>query len=565
MVAFFLEVMSFLAVAQITPEATTIRQDVRLVQVDVLVTDKAGKPVPGLEPGDFALKENGVGQKLLHVEEHRRGGAQVGGGSTTVMRVADSGASAGVRYSNQASGGEPVWNVILLDALNTPIGDQIQARKQLWQFVKTLPPGEPIALVYMDSSLHVLVPFRAGAGAIDKLLATTIANPKQPSLIQAYSPDDQAIMEHIQAKMRDQGAGQQVALKMEETNRVELRVRMVLQSLSAVAQWLGQYPGRKNVFWLSTGFPLIAGPRQFASDSGTGGGSESFRGRYAAEQAEMDQKLQLARVAIFPIDVRGTLGQYTGMEDATQNSGRYVGSSGGNVLSSGGHNLNADMSSFSFEQGQEILEEKQVAEDTGGIAKYNSNAIDEMLRSAYEQSQSYYTVSYSPEKKNWRGEYRKMEVSLNKRGYQLAYRRGYYAVDRKAAAPTTDDFTLALRVGAPPAREVAFSTTLKVVGQSLQVDYAIDPRSLQLTAEGGVQNAGVDCAVIEYDHLGKMLGAAQIHVDGKIKPEDWAKLEQSGFPARQTVPLKAEATSVTIGVRDASSGEFGNMQVELAR
>ncbi|MGA7382510.1 MAG: hypothetical protein WBX03_16795 [Terriglobales bacterium] len=42
----------------------TIRVSTRLVLVDVVVTDKHGKPVLGLQPADFAVSEKGKPQKI---------------------------------------------------------------------------------------------------------------------------------------------------------------------------------------------------------------------------------------------------------------------------------------------------------------------------------------------------------------------------------------------------------------------------------------------------------------------------------------------------------------------
>jgi VWFA-related protein len=548
------------AMAQNATETPTIRQNVRLVSIDVLVMDKDGRAVPGLLPEDFSVTENGVTQKVLHAEPHVVAGASDGrdvhaARGSSIVPLMDAGKAS---YSNRLPGGEAVWNVILLDVLNTSPNDQMQARRDLWKFVKTLPPDQPIALATMSDSLHVLTPFQAGASGLDKLLATAIANPRSSMLLDVYNPDDQAIMEHIQAKMPDHGAAQQTSIQSEETRRTELRVQEALSNFGSLAAWLGAYPGRKNVFWLSTGFPLITVPHAFASDKGPGTQAENFRGRHSAEQNEVGKSLQLARVAIFPIDIRGVLGDYAGMTDATHNSGLYVGPAGA-------HALVADMNNASTEQSEELLEEKQIAEDTGGIAKFNSNDIAGMMRSAYDASQSYYTVSYSPANKEWKGEYRRTDVSVAKKGYRLTYRRGYYAVDRPVTAPTTDDFTRALRKGAPPARDVLFTATLKRDSQLIALDYSVDVHTLKFAGDGEVRTAGVDCAVVEYDRLGKVLGTAQIHVDGKVKQGDWSRLEQTGFPAHQVLPQAANVTSITIGIRDHATGEFGNMEVALAR
>jgi VWFA-related protein len=538
------------------PAAPVIRNNVRLVSLDVIVTDKDGRPARDLKPEDFALTENGVSQRVLHVEAHLVEANSSATGNAFHPGAGASNDIGSVQFTNKPTMNENAWNVILLDALDSSTGDQAQARKDLWKFIKTLPAEQPIALATMDPSLRILTTFQNGAGAVNKLLATTMGNPKFSPMMEAYNQDDQDILEHIEAKMQDRGAGQQSAMQSEEMARLSIRVQTVFSNFDALADWLGKYPGKKNVFWLSTGFPLIGVPTSFSD--GKTQGAENFRGRFAAEQSDLDRRMQLARIAIFPIDTRGTLGEFPGMQDATHNSGRYVGSAGSVALA-------ADMDNASFQQTQEVIEERTIAEDTGGVAKYNSNDIDGMLRSAYGQGQNFYTLSYSPENKKWDGRYRNIDIKLKQRGYHLAYRRGYFAIDTPEKTPTTDEFSRALRRNSPPSRGVLFTAKLKKTADTIVLDYTVDAHTLQFATDDNGRTAAVDCAVVEYDRIGKVLGTTQIRVAGKVKPAQWSRVEEAGFPAHQVVPLVANAASITIGIRDHASGEFGNMEVALAQ
>ena len=49
---------------QLPVPAPTIRVSTHLVLLDAVVTDKQGKPIPGLRPEDFEVEENGKAQKL---------------------------------------------------------------------------------------------------------------------------------------------------------------------------------------------------------------------------------------------------------------------------------------------------------------------------------------------------------------------------------------------------------------------------------------------------------------------------------------------------------------------
>ena len=93
--------------------------------VDVVVTDKQGKPATGLRPEDFEIEENGKPQKI----------------STFVPAGENLAASQPLPpgiYSNKPQyrlPGGPIV-VMLLDAVNTPYSDQAYARRQMLAFVQ---------------------------------------------------------------------------------------------------------------------------------------------------------------------------------------------------------------------------------------------------------------------------------------------------------------------------------------------------------------------------------------------------------------------------------------------
>jgi len=98
-----------------------------MVLVDVVVTDRQGKAVPGLRPEDFVVEENGKVQKIADLitpaENAPHAPAQLPPGI----------------YSNKPqyrSTGGPI-TVMLLDALNTPYTDQAYARGQCCAFLRS--------------------------------------------------------------------------------------------------------------------------------------------------------------------------------------------------------------------------------------------------------------------------------------------------------------------------------------------------------------------------------------------------------------------------------------------
>jgi VWFA-related protein len=531
---------------------TTLQTHVRLVVVDVTVVDKQGIAVKGLKPEDFQLKENNVAQKILSIDDHSAAG------SAPVVKIRPMAPDGTTTLSNKPASIPTVWNVLLVDSLNTPIGDQATAQKQIQQFVKGLPPSQPLALVSMSAVVKVLSPFYAGAGSITSALDKGALSPNASPLIDVYNSDDEAIAAAMirQASMRASVAATTDNVEM---GKLEQRVQTTLSSFLVLAKWLNKYPGRKNVYWLSAGFPLQAEPSSLLGESTSHADSRSnLAGELALMQRETDKELESARVAIFPIDVRGVLGgDIPGVTNADSGMYLYVKNPQG---------LGSQMGKSDRVTASEQAEMLEIAHSTGGIARFNHNDVTEILREDFNQSQNYYTLSYTPSNNKWNGDYRKIDIALEQRGYHLAFRQGYFAKDAKPEPPLSNNqFTLALRHGASPETSVLFSAKLRKAADSLNVEYEIEPQTLQFQPDlSGKEVAEVDCAIVEYDSTGKVMGTSQIHVAGRMSAEQRSALMAAFFPAKQTVPLLPGATWIALGVRDQATGRFGNMEVAVA-
>jgi hypothetical protein len=181
------------------------------------------------------------------------------------------------------------------------------------------------------------------------------------------------------------------------------------------------------------------------------------------------------------------------------------------------------------------------AEQTGGVLRRNDNDIAMLLAEEFNRSRDFYTLTYTPSSKNWNGQLRKISLAVKQRGYQLAYRQGYYATDVALKTPTVDDFNQALSHDAEQINDVVFSVHAKKDAGNVVLDYFIDPHSIEFaTTADGHHNANVECVVTEYDASGKLLGTARAKGTASVTPKKWADVNQSGIPGHTVVPLEAK-------------------------
>lgn len=213
------------------------------------VTDARGNPVYGLKRADFHIFDNGKPQKILSFTEHN---------TTPVAEMPKATVAPGIYSNSFLDHLPPVLNIILIDTTNLEFVDQMYLRYKLDQFIKQLPPGEPLA-VYLNTGPHGF-------------------------LLQNFTSDHTLLLNAIhEAIPRFPPAGREYYSD--------------LSTLYNVAVHFDEYPGRKNILWFTGGSTLFLNddPRKL-----DGLPQEDP----AAERAIYDI-LQTGRIAVYPVDARG--------------------------------------------------------------------------------------------------------------------------------------------------------------------------------------------------------------------------------------------------------------------
>jgi VWFA-related protein len=237
----------------------TLRVTTRLVQVNVIVQDKKGEPVSNLTRSDFRLFDQGKEQpiSIFSVESNQALSppAQQLPPNTFSNRIEY---RAGVPHS---------VTVILLDGLNTEFGDQASARNQIVKFLLQLQPQDRVALYALGRKLHILHNFTSDAAPLIRLL--TQYEGYIPSELNASEPAQTAAGTQPEATsdMRSELTRGNLDLDawLRESEQIMSdfytvnRVRDTCAALEAIAQYLSRFPGRKNLIWVSAGFPIWIG------------------------------------------------------------------------------------------------------------------------------------------------------------------------------------------------------------------------------------------------------------------------------------------------------------------
>ena len=220
------------AFAQATSTASpadvpVIKSSTRLVQVNVVVTDKKGLPVQGLKKEDFRLFDGGKPQEIAFLTTESR--APHGQAQRLPPNV----------FSNRndlADGSRTPTCIILMDALNTEPSDQTYARDQVVKALKSLAPHTHVAIYRLGSKLEVLRDFTDNDATLLKVMSES--NAVNPAVFDPMRPRNAQDREQMRAEYAQD------------------RIIPLAASFIAIANRVAEVPGRKSIIWITGGVRL---------------------------------------------------------------------------------------------------------------------------------------------------------------------------------------------------------------------------------------------------------------------------------------------------------------------
>lgn len=551
--------------AQQSPEAQvpapTIRVTTHMVLVDVVVTDKQGKPALGLKPENFAVEENGKAQKITTFVTPEQNQPPAPGPALPP----------GI-YSNRAqyrAPGGPI-TVLLLDATNTQFKDQAYARRQMLRFVREqYKPSQRMAVFTLTDSLHVLQDFTTDP----QLLYTALQGyvPQERPFASAAQPTTQATVAPTAAKTVTSVdastppangvaatatnlrglpvfmvAGIQNFADTAVSYDLERRTDITFQALDTLARALGGLPGRKNVIWVTGDLPFTLNPENRSMteaqlseelpsfntrrvDEHSSGDYAATARRSGADQIrDADARLAAAQIALYPVDARGL--------------------------------------SISLEQdAQEVM--REMARDTGGRAYVNQNEIKAGVERAMEDTSATYTLGYYTTNKKWDGKYRNIKIKVDRQGLDLQHRRGYFALDPTQLKGYKPGQEVAAALGeAVPATQVAFSTRVLPSSSAkgkLGVDFLVDASTLSVEDASGGKKMDVVFYATAFSQNGKMLGSQSQKVEQTFKSDVYEQIMQHGMMLHMDLAPPGNATQLRLAVQDGRTGLVGTIEAPL--
>jgi VWFA-related protein len=212
------------------------------ITLDVVVNDKSGNPVSGLEQQNFTILDNKQPQKILSFEA-------IGG--------------------NGAANAD-LETILVIDAVNIGLTRVAFAREEIQKFLRQDGGklARPLSIDFLSDSglIGQETPSRDGDALI------------------AYMNQHQTALRTLRRSQGFYGAADQVQLS--------------LRALGQLAQYEENRPGRKIVIWVSPGWPMLTGPNVQLT-------SKDQQNLFSTVVAVSTQ-LRQSRIALYAVDPLGT-------------------------------------------------------------------------------------------------------------------------------------------------------------------------------------------------------------------------------------------------------------------
>jgi len=562
--------------------ATTIRTSSDLVVVDVVASDSKQNPVHQLTAADFTVLEDGKPQTVSVFEEHQTQP------SAPLPQAPKLDPGVFTNYSVAPANG--ALNILLLDKLNTPLDAQTVVRDQVLKYLKDVPPGTRMAIFSLTTELKLLQGFTTNPELLRALVAGKKGNQGASPLMNnategdAPGQDDPMLDMMIDNLGNDPDAATLIAnfqqFEAEQQSfQLQLRARYTLDALNQLARYMSALPGRKNLIWFSGSFPISILPDPDLQNPFAVVASSE------AEFRETVDLLSRSQVSVYPIDARGLM--VNPALSATQTGSTM------NKKPNGFANANTKW----FEQtSAEHGTMQQMAEATGGKAFLNTNGLKEAVQKAVESGSNYYTIAYTPSNKKWNGDYRKIQVKLDRPGVTLAYRRGYFADDpnnhNQAQNAKTDPgqysaLRAAMLHGGPDPTELIFDASVRPTSTDTEaalvpgnlvakktsgpyrryaVTFAANPKVFAwTTTPDGVHRCALEFRTYVYDADGSLINAQVNGIGAAIPDARFAALESGAIKYVQQISVPAKGDYyLRIGMSDDGNDHVGAVELPVA-
>jgi VWFA-related protein len=460
-------------------------QPARLIKLNVVALDAQGQPVTGLRSADLQLQEDGKPRDIVFLRfTGGQGPAKSGPGE----------------YSNRA-GAASHTTVVLIDLLSNRIMGDATISREITEALKNLESSEDLYL-YILTARGDLYPIHP----LPK--PDTDVTPATEPWTRLIAPLMQAAVKNL------------FAIKPVDDRDIAVRFNLTVNAMRELGGQMGEVSGRKNLVWVSHGFPIYG-------FSISGQGSLDF----TKPLQSLCEGLQQAQIAVYTVD-QSMAGAAEGVgTTSVETLGEFTGITGGRG--------------------------------------YTSDRAGEAIEQARTDSRANYEIAYYSTSPNSDGKHHKIRVTCGRKEVRLQTEHEFYSFGPPVSqsGPSTG---AAVSPEAPMEVQVAAHSPFDATDIGLRASVSPDPATPRtMRFEIHIDAADLLPLAARDQDAGKVSVVFAAYDEGlpHLSPPVPVKLtpEQSGTEIQlsQAIPVGEATRKVRVIVLDAALGAVGSVTVPI--
>jgi VWFA-related protein len=378
--------------------------NVRVVTVDVYVTDKQGNRVRGLQKEDFEILENGKPIQITNFYAVEGGQPTVETPPAEAPPPAAPAAPPGVPVAPEIPEDQRLHLIVYVDNFNLRPFNRNRVFRDLREFLsQKLRRGDRVMLVTYDRELHVRHQFTSDPAAIASALF-----PIEKMSAMGISADSER--KDLLREIDDaESAGEVSGRVRQHAESVSNDLSFTLGALKDFVGSLAGLPGRKALLYVSDGLPMRPGEDAFHKLHEKFPDQSSLLDIYSHDFSRRFQELaahaNANRVSFYTLEATGL--RVSSAADASEQR------PGASALVDSVYISNVQSSLL------------YLAEATGGMAIINANRPGPQLERVAADFNTYYSLGYTPAHQG-DGRYYKIDVKVKgRKGITVRHRDGY--------------------------------------------------------------------------------------------------------------------------------------------
>ncbi|HVT43388.1 MAG TPA: VWA domain-containing protein [Thermoanaerobaculia bacterium] len=522
--------------------------DVRVINIDVVVTDKRGNPITGLSADDFIILENGQSRTISNFYEIDN--SKKPRGAAGEPPAASSPIATGAQEAEETPQNLRRKFIIFIDNLSLNPLNRNHVVETMKKFVESsVRPGDQAMVATWNRSMKIRVPFTGDTTQILQMLDVVKGE-------SSFGMHNLSERKSVESQIRDSRTYEEAVVAARGyAQSVEHDVRQTITALNALMGTLAGVDGKKVLVLTTEGLPMQAGKEMFV-----------FIDDMAREKTGW-QRGGTALMEATHFDSTGLIQSIARTANANGIT-LYPLHAGG--LSAYSHGSAEQSRPTSFIVQQAALSNHTdslhlIADMTGGIATVGTNNFLAAFNRIEKDLDSYYSLGYRSGTERVDRQ-RRIEVRAKNRSHVVRARRSFVEKstrtemnDRVIANLFYDNTTNDLRVFLTTGRPI------QIDAQTFRVplEIHIPMETLTLLPQGEVMFGGFSVFVGVANKDGDMSDVREQSHQFQIPPPELEKLKGRHYTYALELIMEKGRNRISVGVVDDISNTTGFERQEV--